>query len=55
MSDFSVLVHGSIRGPQWLTGGAYGVENSGAAAFLLGLSLLVALRGWASMGKEIRT
>jgi hypothetical protein len=55
MSDFSVLVHGSIRGPQWLTGGAYGLENSGAAAFLLGLSLLVALRGWASMGKEIRT
>jgi membrane protease YdiL (CAAX protease family) len=52
LSDFSVLVHGSIRGPQWLTGGAYGLENSGAAAFLLGLSLLVALRGWRAWAKK---
>ena len=35
MSTFSVIVHGSIRGPAWLTGGAYGLENSGAAAILL--------------------
>ena len=43
MNTFSVIVHGSIRGPAWLTGGAYGLENSGAAAILLLLSLLVVL------------
>ncbi len=41
MSEFGVLVNGSIRGRPWLTGGAYGLENGGAAAILLGLSLLV--------------
>ena len=44
MKTFSVIVHGSIRGPAWLTGGAYGLENSGAAAILLLLSLLVVLK-----------
>jgi membrane protease YdiL (CAAX protease family) len=51
LNDFSVLVNGSIRGPQWLTGGAYGLENSGAAAILLVLGLLLALRGRAGIGK----
>jgi membrane protease YdiL (CAAX protease family) len=51
LSDFSVLVRGSIRGRQWLTGGSYGLENGGAAAILLALSLLVAL----TVGKGKKT
>jgi hypothetical protein len=54
LSDFSVLVHGSIRGHQWLTGGAYGLENSGAAAILMVLSLLLVLVGRVDTGKKIR-
>jgi membrane protease YdiL (CAAX protease family) len=55
MSDFSIIVHGTIRGPRWLTGGAYGLENSGAAAFLLMLSLLAVLAGRRGQDKKIRT
>jgi hypothetical protein len=43
MSEFSVLVKGSMRGRPWLTGGAYGLENGAAVAILLGLSLLAIL------------
>jgi hypothetical protein len=51
LSDFSVLVSGSVRGRQWLTGGSYGLENGGAVAILLALSLLVAL----TVGKGKKT
>jgi hypothetical protein len=55
LSDFSVLVHGSIRGRRWLTGGAYGLENSGVAAILMALSLLlVLLARVVGTGKKIR-
>jgi membrane protease YdiL (CAAX protease family) len=54
LSDFSVLVHGSIRGRRWLTGGAYGLENSGAAAILLALSLLLVLLARVGIGKKMR-
>jgi len=43
LSEFGVLVKGSIRGRPWLTGGAYGLENSAAAAMLLGLTLAAIL------------
>lgn len=54
LSDFSVLVHGSIRGSRWLTGGPYGLENSGAAAILIALSLLLVLLARVRIGKKIR-
>jgi hypothetical protein len=38
MSEFAVLVRGSTSGSPWLTGGAYGMENSALAAALLLLS-----------------
>jgi hypothetical protein len=36
--DFSVLVDATVQGPEWLTGGAYGLEASalGTAVILLG-------------------
>ncbi len=51
LNDFSVLVKGSIRGPQWLTGGSYGLENSGAAAILIVLGLLLTLKARVGIGK----
>lgn len=38
LSQFSVVVHGTIAGPQWLTGGNYGIEASATAT----IGLLVA-------------
>jgi len=54
LSDFSVVIRGSLRGRQWLTGGAYGLENSGAAAILMVLSLLVVVTGRTAIGKKLR-
>ena len=38
LSQFSVVVHGTIAGPRWLTGGDYGIEASATAT----VGLLVA-------------
>jgi membrane protease YdiL (CAAX protease family) len=51
MSEFAVVVRGSTSGRPWLTGGAYGVENSALAAVLLLLSFPVVF--WA--GSRFRT
>jgi hypothetical protein len=38
LTEFSVVVHGRAQGPQWLTGGAYGIEAIavGTAVIVLG-------------------
>jgi membrane protease YdiL (CAAX protease family) len=38
--DFSVLVKGTARGPQWLTGGAYGLEASALGTVVIVLGFL---------------
>lgn len=45
MTQFAVVVQGEAAGPQWLTGGGYGIEASatGALVILLGLAGVVAL------------
>jgi len=42
---FSVVVHGSLTGPLWLTGGSYGIEGSATAtvALLVATVILLAL------------
>lgn len=35
LSQFSVVVHGTIAGPRWLTGGDYGIEASATATVML--------------------
>lgn len=39
MSDFAVVVHGTASGQSWLTGGAYGLENSLTVAILVLVSV----------------
>jgi membrane protease YdiL (CAAX protease family) len=41
IGDFAVVVHGTARGPAWLTGGAYGIEASAVATGVIVLSLAV--------------
>jgi hypothetical protein len=42
---FAVAVRGTANGPEWLTGGTYGIEAgaSGTLAILVGMLLLVKL------------
>ncbi len=46
LTEFAVMVKGTARGPQWLTGGSYGIEASatGALVILLGFIPVLALR-----------
>lgn len=44
MTDFSVVVSGTAQGPQWLTGGAYGIENSPIVSVLLLVGIPILLR-----------
>ena len=39
--EFAVVVHGTAKGPAWLTGGAYGIEGSAVATGVIILSLVV--------------
>jgi membrane protease YdiL (CAAX protease family) len=45
LTQFAVVVEGEASGPEWLTGGSYGLEASatGFAAILLGLAAVVLL------------
>ena len=45
LSDFAVAVQGTAQGPEWLTGGSYGIEASltGTVIILVGLLVLVRL------------
>ncbi len=44
VTQFAVVVQGEAQGPQWLTGGAYGIEASATGAVVITLGLLVLLR-----------
>jgi hypothetical protein len=49
LTEFAVVVRAQTAGPQWLTGGSYGIEASvtGAAAVLVGIVVLLLItRGW---------
>ena len=37
---FNVIVHGTPTGPNWLTGGSYGIEGSAAGALAIAIGLL---------------
>jgi len=43
LSQFSVVVHGTIAGPRWLTGGDYGIEASATATVMLVVASVVLL------------
>ena len=51
---FNVVVHGSTKGPNWLTGGSYGVEASAPGVFAVLIGLLVVWK-WpvARLGKPL--
>jgi membrane protease YdiL (CAAX protease family) len=46
--QFAVIGYGSAQGPQWLTGGSYGIEAgaSGTAAILAGLAVVLLISRW---------
>jgi membrane protease YdiL (CAAX protease family) len=41
---FNVVVHGTVRGPTWLTGGSYGFEAAAPGAFAIAIGLLIVWR-----------
>ncbi len=43
LDQFSVVVHGTLAGPRWLTGGDYGIEASATATVALLLATVVLL------------
>jgi uncharacterized protein len=51
---FNVVVHGSAKGPRWLTGGSYGIEASAPGVFAIVIGLLVVWK-WplARLGKPL--
>jgi hypothetical protein len=52
---FNVLIHTSVKGPRWLTGGSYGLEASAPGVFAVVVGLLVIWK-WpvARLGKPLR-
>jgi len=39
--DFSDAIVGSLQGPRWLTGGAYGIEASATASTVIAAAIVV--------------
>jgi uncharacterized protein len=48
------LVHGTLRGPVWLTGGAYGSENSMVSIVIVLIACVVCLRLGLRTGRLVR-
>ncbi|HSA91564.1 MAG TPA: CPBP family intramembrane glutamic endopeptidase [Terriglobales bacterium] len=44
VTQFAVVVRGTAEGPQWLTGGSYGIEASATGAVVIALGMAVLLR-----------
>ena len=38
---FNVVIHGTVSGPKWLTGGSYGIEASAAGGLAIAIGMLI--------------
>lgn len=45
IKEFGVIVHGTMNGPKWLTGGGYGIEggSAGTLAILVGMGMMLVI------------